>query len=300
MILKQAKILHNPGAGEEEHNRKELLSLLESLGIDCRYSSTKKDGWQKLEEDIDFLVIAGGDGTVRKVADELLERKLIDKKLPIGLLPLGTANNIAKSLGITGSSEDIAGTWKQQHFKQYDVGRVQGIDGIRFMLEGLGFGAFPLLMKRMKKMDKDSIDTPEKKMKKALEVLHDLVFNMEAGYCQVKIDGVDHSGKYLMTEVMNIASIGPNLLLAPDADPGDGVMEIVLIPEKQREELAGYVQDKINGKERSGLFKPIRGTHIQLICEDCLLHVDDELIKPDSALSIEIDVQERRLDFLIP
>ncbi len=64
-----------------------------------------------MNEKVDFIVAAGGDGTIRKITKELLDRKLSEKTWPIALLPLGTANNIAQTLEINGTSEDIIHSW---------------------------------------------------------------------------------------------------------------------------------------------------------------------------------------------
>src|SRR5689334_5300318 len=109
--MKVINLLHNPTAGNEDHSKEELISLLEENGYDCRYSSMKKD-WKRLDEQVDFIVAAGGDGTIRKITKELLERKLSEKIWPIAPLPLGTANNVAQTLGINGSTEDIIRSWK--------------------------------------------------------------------------------------------------------------------------------------------------------------------------------------------
>ena len=96
--MKRALLLHNPGAGDEEHSEDKLSKLIIDHGYDCIYFSVKNKKKIDFDQDFDILVVAGGDGTVRRVAKELLTRKLIDKTWPIGLLPYGTANNIAKTL----------------------------------------------------------------------------------------------------------------------------------------------------------------------------------------------------------
>jgi len=45
-------------------------------------------GMHPLEEDIDFVVVAGGDGTVRQITKELLNRKVLNKTFPVALLLL--------------------------------------------------------------------------------------------------------------------------------------------------------------------------------------------------------------------
>ena len=134
--MKFAKLLHNPEAGEGDYSKKELISLIQSAGFGCSYSSTKKKGWEKIEaKETDFIILAGGDGTVRRIAAHLLDKRLLDKKLPIALLPLGTANNIAKTLGILGSTpEEVIRQWTETNIKKFDVGRIYGLDEAEFFL----------------------------------------------------------------------------------------------------------------------------------------------------------------------
>src|SRR5687767_6504777 len=118
--MKVAKLLHNPKAGEGEYTHKKLARLVNRAGYDCSYSSTKKEGWDKIKaSETDMIVIAGGDGTVRKVA-----KVVLDKKIPLALLPLGTANNIGKTLGITGKLEEVIQSWENAILKPFDVGRI--------------------------------------------------------------------------------------------------------------------------------------------------------------------------------
>jgi diacylglycerol kinase family enzyme len=298
--MKYVKLLHNPTAGEEDHTKKELTPLIEAAGWECRYSSTKEKGWDIIEPDTDFIVVAGGDGTIRKAALALLERKFSDKKLPLAVLPLGTANNISKSLGITGSVEETIESWKTGQVKKYDIGRIEGMDKIHFLVEGFGYGIFPRLMKAMKKVDKERKETPEKALQTALEELHHLILSTEARHYHILVDGNEHSGKFLLVEVMNSRSIGPNLLLAPDADPGDGSFEVVLIPDEERQKLAEHIKGRLNGEEPCFDFPAISGSKVAIHTEDTLLHADDELISLEEPVAVTVELQAGILEFLVP
>jgi diacylglycerol kinase family enzyme len=294
--MKIATLLHNPKAGEGEYTKKKLTSIIQSRGFRCSYSSTKRKGWEKIESaDSDFIILAGGDGTVRKVAG-----KLLDKKLPIGLIPLGTANNIAKTLGITGDARQIIESWQDKNVKKYDVGRIYGLKKADFFLEGFGYGLFPRLMKEMKKHEERLTDSPEQNLKLALEVLHDIILQSKARYCKITVDGADYSGKFLLAEVMNTQSIGPNLNLAPFADPGDGSFEVILISERQREEFAAYVHNKLHGVEQPPIFNILKAKNLEIYWEGRLLHVDDEIIQLKDPKEVRIKIQEGVLEFLVP
>lgn len=294
--MKSANVLHNPKAGEGGYSKKDLIKLIESSGFKCSYSSTKEKGWEKWEPaDIDLIVLAGGDGTVRKVAGELL-----NKKLPIGLIPMGTANNIAKTLGIVGDAKEIAESWSQRIIKKYDVGRIYGLKKAEFFLEGFGYGVFPRLMKEMKKKEDSLTNSPEQNLKIALKELHEIILNSKARYCKISVDGADYSGNFLLAEVMNTQSIGPNLNLAPFADPGDGTFEVILISERQREEFATYVHNKIHGVEQQPIFNILKAKNLEIYWEGKLLHVDDKFIQLKESVEIKIKIQEGVLEFLVP
>jgi diacylglycerol kinase (ATP) len=297
--MKRAHILHNPSAGNQDQSKKDLVKLIESYGYECGYSSTKEIKWKKVQPETDFLVVAGGDGTVRKVAVDLLRKERFRKHLPILLLPMGTANNISKTLGIEGHEEELVGMLDNKRVKKYDVGIVEGLKEDWIFLESFGTGIFPELMNKMKEIPERENATPEENLKTALEVLHDTILKVKAKRVGLKINGKHYDDKYLLVEVMNSSSIGPNLLLSPDADPGDGEFEVILVPESQREEFASYVSYKINGIERS--FKPqiIKGKEITITAPGGLLHADDELISTRKAKKIKIRPEWGMMEFFV-
>jgi diacylglycerol kinase (ATP) len=294
--MKVAKLLHNPKAGGGEYTHKKLARLINRAGYDCSYSSTKKEGWDKIKPAAsDMIVIAGGDGTVRKVA-----RVVLDKNIPLALLPLGTANNISKTLGITGKPEEIIETWESGVMKPFDVGRIYGLKKqIGFFLEGIGYGVFPRLMKEMKKKKASLPDSPEENLKIALETLHDIILSSKARYAKISVDGTDYSGKFLLAEVMNTQSIGPNLNLTPIGDPSDGEFEVILVSERQREEFAAYVHNKLHGIEQPPIFNILKAKNLEMYWEGRLVHVDDEIVELKKSKNIRIKMQEGLLKFLV-
>src|ERR671919_93707 len=84
-------LVYNPGAGTDEQlSADELLGMIRRAGHTAILKSAKNDDWSSvLERPGDIVAVAGGDGTVGKVANCLL-----GKDIPIAVLPLGTANNI--------------------------------------------------------------------------------------------------------------------------------------------------------------------------------------------------------------
>lgn len=295
-----AKLLHNPGAGEGEHSKKKLVSKIESGGFNCSYSSTKDIKWEKLSSDkIDFVALAGGDGTIRKVAEQLLSRPVLDKRYPIALLPLGTANNIAQTLGITGSEEDIIANWKNEKVKKYDVGKLYKLKKSKFFLEGFGFGVFPQLIKEMRQRG-ERVGSREEALTTALQLLKNIIRNQKASFYKITADNNTYSGNFIMVEVMNTQSIGPNLNLAPTADPGDGIFDIVMIEDKQRSALEAFIDNRIiNGKNEPGFFNRVKAKKIEIFSEEIQYHADDQFVELSKPQVVKIELLEGALDFVV-
>lgn len=296
--MKKAQILHNPNAGKGEYTKKELIAIVEAQGYDCGYSSTKEKGWKDMDDDVDFLILAGGDGTVRKIVVKLLDKEE-GKNPPIALLPLGTANNISKALGINGHAKEIISNLDKDKKKKFDTGKIRGLKEDMLFLESFGYGIFPELMKLMKEKPVENAETPEDEIKEAQQRVHDIILNHKAEEFLIKIDGMEHNGKYLMAEVMNISSIGPNMGLSPHSDPGDGEFEVVLIPEHQREEFASYISYKINGEEKNYIPLIVKGSEISIDTAAELFHIDDELIESQKPGKIIIKPNPGMIEFLV-
>jgi len=96
-------LVHNPKAGSEEHQGEDLIKVLTRAGQKAIYESSKAKGMAKALKKIDLVLVAGGDGTVSEVACRLVALK---SKVPLSMLPLGTANNFARTLGFCLSQED--------------------------------------------------------------------------------------------------------------------------------------------------------------------------------------------------
>ena len=102
-----------------------------------------------------------------------------------------------------------------------------------------------------------------------------------------------------MVEVMNIRSIGPNVELAPMADPGDGEFEVVLIPEAHKAKFAEYILKKIDDSKEIYHFHTLKGKKITIRWDGTRVHGDDEMLKIERGTEVVVEVKESVLHFLI-
>ncbi len=70
---------------------------------------------------VDLVVSAGGDGTLNAVL-----QGIVGTDLPLGILPLGTANDLAKTLNIPSELQPACDVIANGHTRRIDVGRVNG------------------------------------------------------------------------------------------------------------------------------------------------------------------------------
>lgn len=297
--MKEVILLHNPNAGDEDHMKSDLINAIENEGYRCSYFSIKKDDrWKNQLEKADFVVVAGGDGTVRKVIKEL-KNNPTNKRITMAILPMGTANNLSKALALDKETnfENHVRKWKNSQRQRFDIGIIR-YDGITdFFLEGAGYGVFPSLIREMDVLDTSHLDEAEDKLQLALEKLHDLIVGAEAQHYIVVADHQTYEGRYLLLEVMNIASIGPNLRLAPAAETDDGYLDIVAIAEEQRDAFAIHIKKLINREKSSFSYQTFRAKKLTIQSDDKAIHIDDKYI-PKSNGSLTIEVHEHILDLL--
>jgi diacylglycerol kinase (ATP) len=91
-------LLHNPTAGNGCLSADSLEAALSRSGCLVTACSKHDDSYKAaLGKPWDLVAVAGGDGTVAKAA-----RHMPDRNVPLALLPIGTANNVAHSLDLLG------------------------------------------------------------------------------------------------------------------------------------------------------------------------------------------------------
>ncbi len=111
-------LIHNPKAGDRKHSKKQLIAILTRSGHQALYQSIKERGWKKVfKKPVDLVVAAGGDGTVQKTAWQIM-----GSGVPLAILPLGTANNLARTLGFTASVDEIAQSLHCGKRRPFDLG----------------------------------------------------------------------------------------------------------------------------------------------------------------------------------
>lgn len=231
----------------------------------------------------DLIAVAGGDGTIAAAA-----RRLAGRGIPLAILPLGTANNIAKSLGCSEDIDESVARWNARRRRPFDLGLARGPWGERRFVEGIGSGLIARGIAEMDALPSDDDQPASAKVADALERYRDVLSRLKPQRCTLDIDGVRVTVDALLVEVLNIGSIGPNVTLASDADPSDGLLTVVTAGEAHRLHLDRYLIDRGQGREGVLSLPSHRGRRV-VVDGPGDLHVDDEVILSTGAVSVHIE-----------
>ena len=196
-----------------------------------------------LSEPIDVVVASGGDGTVRRAATAIAGRGI-----PLAILPLGTANNIARSLGVRGTISHVIDSWDTSRVILVDIGIAEGPWGSCSMLEGVGGGLVPAGIRAFQ-IDSGGKDDVSAVLARAATTYLDVLSALPPRRVKVTADTRQMEADCLLVEVLNISCIGPNLAFGGQANPSDGLFTVVTAGEEHRGALVEYLQGRAERRE---------------------------------------------------
>jgi diacylglycerol kinase (ATP) len=292
-------LLHNPSSGDEAHDRDSLEALLAEAGHDVRYQSLKDDDWQEaLDDPVDLIVVAGGDGSVRK-----LFTAVHDSSILVLVLPVGSANNVARTIGLDlDSAVALLRGGEPLPQRRFDLWDVSSTWGTSSCVEAVGGGLFPEVLSDAE--EASGKPSGPANVDFGLQLLEETLAETVPHPWMLEIDGTRFQEELIGVEAMNIREIGANLTLAPDADSGDGLLDVVLVRPEDREALAAFVASRLRDDEASPpTFTVQRGRHVVLEPPtEARLHVDDVLPAWDLTTTrwVEITAAAPRVDVVAP
>lgn len=216
-----ASLLILNGKGANEPQLREAIALLREEGVDIHVRVTWEKGDavrfvdEALQLKVGTVIAGGGDGTINEVATALVQR---ESQVPLGILPLGTANDFATSVGIP---QDLASALKLALVGRdiaIDVARVNDKTGFINMATG-GFGT------------RITTETPEK-LKAALGgvsyLIHGLMRmdTLKPDRCEIRGENFSWCGNALVIGIGNGRQAGGGQQLCPQALINDGLLHL--------------------------------------------------------------------------
>ncbi|MDF2841502.1 MAG: YegS/Rv2252/BmrU family lipid kinase [Clostridia bacterium] len=243
--MKKIKLIYNPKSGDASFKNKLdlVISRFQSEGyvtVPFRISNDIHidSAFEDIQQDYDRICVSGGDGTVSSVADAMARLGI---KLPMGIFPAGTSNDLAAHLGIPKDIKSCCDIITKGSIKDIDLGRVNDSHFINVCSAGL--------------LTEVAYKT-ETNMKNALGQIAYYIKGIEEipKYSPIKMRLVSEDrvieDNMLLLLILNGSSAGGFNKLAPDAVIDDGRMNVIAIK-------AANISNTL-----SLFLKIIRGEHI--------------------------------------
>jgi diacylglycerol kinase (ATP) len=287
----RAVLFHNPGSGAKGYGKEDILAALKLADIDAVYVSTKSDeADEAFDKHADLFIAAGGDGTIRKVVAGAR-----DTCVPVAILPLGTANNVARSLGIAGTPQELVETWDIEHSVEIDIGQARGAWGTTLFIESFGVGLFPTYLRMAAKAKKPD---GAANLQQGRELLQKALKKAKPIDAEITVEGKKLKGDFLGVEILNIPFTGPGLPLGSKADAADGSLDVICFEADRRKELTKWLDAPL---EEPPPVLSRRGGEVKLLWRDAPNRLDDKSFdNEDKTHTAEIACDEGTVRVLIP
>ncbi|NJO91480.1 MAG: hypothetical protein HC831_22845 [Chloroflexia bacterium] len=131
MSVKKIAIIAN-GKHKKALKLKEKLGLLLPENYTIIEKRTERKGhatelaFNAINENADIIIAAGGDGTMNEVVNGVMQiQKEQRNKVVVGLFPLGTGNDFARTAKLAKSVNELAMSIKKGEYRQIDIGCVE-------------------------------------------------------------------------------------------------------------------------------------------------------------------------------
>ncbi|MEX2495837.1 MAG: lipid kinase [Woeseia sp.] len=215
----QTLLLINRTARKGDADLAAMRERLGQLGRIIEPDVSDKEGMQKVIEQqaasVRRVVVGGGDGTLHNALPSVLAAKL-----PLGVLPLGTANDFARSLGLTDLDTAVEAVIAG-HERSVDVGVVNG----HYFLNAAGVGLGPRINRELDKGSKSRLGVLSYFVNFLRSQRHSR--GMRA---RISCDDKAVDVKSLQITIGNGIHYGGGMTVAKDARVDDGILDVLSIP----------------------------------------------------------------------
>ena len=218
-----ASLLILNGKSADNPLLREAIALLRNEGVDIHVRVTweKGDAQRYVEEarqlGVETVIAGGGDGTINEVSTALIQCQ--GANVPaLGILPLGTANDFATSVGIPDTLDNALKLAIAGSAVEIDIAQVNDKTYFINMATG-GFGT------------RITTETPEK-LKAALGgvsyLIHGLMRmdTLKPDRCEIRGENFQWQGDALVIGIGNGRQAGGGQQLCPDALINDGLLQL--------------------------------------------------------------------------
>ncbi|WP_092966873.1 diacylglycerol kinase family protein [Agromyces sp. CF514] len=254
-MSKRTAVVWNPSKTDRRELEQPLIASLDPGSDVSWFETSVEDPGQgaaarALATAPDLLLVAGGDGTVRAVAEHLAEARA---GVDLGIVPLGTGNLLARNLGVplndipAAVERALTGDGRPVDVGWVDVDLEHGTERHAFVVMiGFGIDAHMIAETDDDLKDKAGWLAYVESLGRAVAATDVLPFRLAID------DGPSHDEEGHTLLVANCGTLQGGLALLPDADPADGELDFVLLSAEGLAQWLGTLKTMVwdNGLRR--------------------------------------------------
>jgi len=222
-MKQQVLLVYNDRAGslKLKYHLEEVRRLIENEGFQVRWANLQQVGGIKsMLGNCRAIVVAGGDGTVNLVAEQLLKEE-IKNPPPLAVLPWGTANDLCRQIYRKGSTTaDILAAISKETTTRLDVGQVND----RYFLNAAAAGMFSDVAYLTPNLAKRLLVKPAYYLHGLAKLLTYRPFRLT-----IEADGETLEEEALLFAVLNGSLVGGMFTLVPGAALNDGKLHLLTV-----------------------------------------------------------------------
>lgn len=207
---------------------------------------------QAAEEGYDLVVAMGGDGTVHEVVNGLMQVPA-EKRPMLGVVPIGSGNDFAYSVGINQkSAQALAHALKAEKVLPVDIGLLTDEHGRREYFDnttGIGFDSVVTIRSHKLPIVKGFLMY-------LTAVIQTIILNHHPMQMKVETDAETWENKVIMLTLCNGPREGGGFMIAPEAKNNDGILEYAAVTNVSRTTMFRLVPEFMSGTHMR--FKQIR------------------------------------------
>ena len=292
------KIILNPQSAKGATRKRipEIQQALNELGLNYSLTLTERP-WHAAElareavvDGFDVVVAVGGDGTVNEILNGILsghQGKQAEDIL-FGVLPVGRGNDFCFANGIPLDFKAACQTLAAGRVRIVDAGRISSEQDsmVRYFGNGVGIG-FDAVVSRVANQARLSGF-----LSYLIAALQTMYIYYHAPEMQIELSNETIRQRSLMVSVMNGRRAGGGFLMAPHADPGDGMFDLCIARNISKAKILALIPRFMNGTQGTNPAIQFRqATRVTVRAMDGFLpvHVDGEVLSLDvKELLVEI------------
>jgi YegS/Rv2252/BmrU family lipid kinase len=201
------------------------------------------------EQGFDYVLAAGGDGTLHQVLNGVLKHNSSEGNPSLGIIPLGTGNDFARTCGIRADGKQIADLIFQNKPKLTDIGKIVCRDELgdeltEYFINVCSIGMGPEVVRRLLKSDR-SLGP----LLTYLKAITATFFTHRPQEAIAETKDWQWRGRMRVLAIANGQSFGNQMYIAPDAAVDDGLFSTFIAGELSLLSFLVCLQ-KIKGKKR--------------------------------------------------